>query len=148
MGVKKDSPKIINTIIPPIRHLDTLPPKKELPIKEEKPKMGKYVGSMVNICYYNSTSIGVNKMSSNASCDGKRSINVNFSYNGKKELYKVYSGTPVICIDNMKDREMFNSQIFTVKRISGKSVTIKGNDKTFGMDEFSKKFNLAFCITV
>ena len=42
MGVKKDTPKIINPIIPPIRHLDTLgdaPPEKELPIKKEKSKI-------------------------------------------------------------------------------------------------------------
>ena len=39
-GVKKDTPKIIDPIIPPIRHIDTLgdASKKELPIKE-KPKI-------------------------------------------------------------------------------------------------------------
>ena len=48
----------------------------------------------------------------------------------------------------MKDRGMFNLQIFTVKRISGNSVTIKENDQEFAVDGFSKKLNLQFCIIV
>ena len=106
------------------------------------------MGSYVNICYYNSTRIEVNKICSDAFSEGKPYTTVTFSYNGRKEVYKVCADTPVICIDNMKDRGMFNSQQFTVKSIDINSVTIKENDQKFSMDDFRKKFNLAFCITV
>ena len=42
VGENKTPPKIINLIIPPIRHLDTVgdaPPGKGLPIEKEKPKI-------------------------------------------------------------------------------------------------------------
>ena len=71
-----------------------------------------------------------------------------FCYNGGKEEYKICDGTPVICIDNMKDRKMFNSQQFTVKSINKNGVRIKENNEKFSIDDFRKKFNLAFCITV
>ena len=113
-----------------------------------KEKLGKYVASFVNICYYNSTRIETNKLCSDVFCEGKPHKVLNFSYNGKKEEYKVCAGTPVICTDNMKDRGIFNSQMFTVKKFSGNSVIIKENGEKFALDEFKKKFNLAFCITV
>ena len=75
-------------------------------------------------------------------------MTVNFSYNGGKEVYKVCADAPVICIDSMKDRGMFNSQQFTVKSINKSSVTIKENDQKFSIDDFRKKFNLEFCITI
>ena len=75
-------------------------------------------------------------------------MTANFSYNGGKEVYEVCADTPVICIDNMKDQGMFNSQQFTVKSINKNGVTIKENDQKFSIDDFRKKFNLAFCITV
>lgn len=61
-----------------------------------KDQLGKYVGSFVNVCYYNSTRIEINKMCSDAFCERKQFKKVNFSYNRKKELYKVCAGTPVI----------------------------------------------------
>ena len=111
-------------------------------------KLSDYTGSYVNIFYFNSTRIEVNKMCSDAFCEGKKHMKVNFCYNGSKEEYKICDRTPVICIDNMKDRKMFNSQQFTVKSISKNGVTIKENDQKFSLDDFRKKFNLAFCITV
>ena len=112
-----------------------------------KDKVGNIVGSYVNIYYYNNTRIDVNKLCSDAFCEGKPYRTVNFNYNGRKEVYKVCADTPVICIDNMKDRGMFNSQQFTVKNIKS-CITIKENEQKFSIDDFSKKFNRAFCITV
>ena len=111
-------------------------------------KLGDYTDSFVNMCYFNSTRIEVNKICSDAFCEGKQHIKVNFCYNGGKEEYKICDGTPVICIDNMKDRKMFNSQQFTVKSINKNGVRIKENNEKFSIDDFRKKFNLAFCITV
>ena len=113
-----------------------------------KDKIGNIVGSYVNICYYNNTRIDVNKLCSDAFCEGKPYTTVNFNYNERKEVYKVCVDTPVICIDNMKDRGMFNSQQFIVKSINKNGITIKENDQKFLIDDFRKKFNLAFCITV
>ena len=87
-------------------------------------------------------------MCSDAFCEGKKHLKVNFWYNGCKEEYKIRAGTSVTCIDNMKDRGMFNSQQFTIESISSKDVKIKENGQTFSLDDFRKKFNLAFCITV
>ena len=111
-------------------------------------KLANYTDTFVNICYFNSTRKEINKMCSDAFCEGTNHLKINFSYNGSKEEYKVCAGTPVICIDNMKDRGMFNSQQFTIKDISINGVSIKENDQKFSLDEFRKKFNLAFCMTV
>ena len=111
-------------------------------------KLADYTDSYVNICYFNSTRIDVNKICSDAFCEGKQHLKVNFCYNGGKEEYKVCDWTPVICIDNMKDRKMFNSQQFTIKSININGVTIMENDQKFSLDDFGKKFNLAFYITV
>ena len=110
--------------------------------------LANHVGSYVNICYFNSTRKEINKMCSDAFCEGKSHQVVDFIYNGAKEIYKVCAGTPVICIDNMKDRSMYNSQQFTIKDININGVTIKENDQKFSLDDFRKKFNLAFCMTV
>ena len=111
-------------------------------------KLANYTDSFVNICYFNSTRIEVNKMCSDAFCEGKKHLKVNFYYNGSKEEYKVCDGTPVIWIDNMKDRKMFNRQQSTVKRINKNGFTIKENNEKFSIDDFRKTFNLAFCITL
>ena len=83
-----------------------------------KDKIGNMVGSYVNICYHNNTQIDVNKLCSDAFCEGKPCTTVKFNYNGQKEVYKVCADTPVICIDNIKDQRMFNSQQFTIKMVS------------------------------
>ena len=89
-----------------------------------KEKIGNYVDSYVNIWYDNSTRIEINKICSNAFSEGEPYMTVNLSYNGGKEVYEVCADTPVICIDNMKDRGMFNSQQFTVKSINKNGITI------------------------
>ena len=47
-----------------------------------KDKIGNIVGSYVNICFYNNTQIDVNKLCSDAFCEGKPYTIVNFNYNG------------------------------------------------------------------
>ena len=95
-------------------------------------KLANYTNTFVNICYFNSTRKEFNKICFDAFCEGKNHLKINFSYNGSKKEYKVCPGTPVICIDNMKDRGMFNSQQFTIKN----GVGIKENDQKFSLDEF------------
>ena len=63
-------------------------------------KLGDCTYSLVNIYYFNSTRIKVNKICSDAFCEGKQHVKVN-CYNGGKEEYKICNGTPVICIDNI-----------------------------------------------
>ena len=67
-------------------------------------------------------------------CEGKSHEVLDFSYNGKKEEYKVCTATPVICTDNMKDHGTFNSQMFTVQKFSVNSVIIKENGEKFVLD--------------
>ena len=87
-------------------------------------------------------------MCSGAFCEEKNNKKVHFCYNGGKEEYKICDGTLMICIDNMKDRKMFNSQQFTVKIINKNGITIKENNEKFSTDDFRKIFNLPFCIIV
>ena len=101
-------------------------------------KLANYMDTFVNICYFNSTRIEVNKMCSDAFCEGKNHLKINFSYNGCKGEYKVCAGTPVTCTDNMKDRSLFNSQQFTVKEINTNGVIIKENDQKFCLDDFNQ----------
>lgn len=56
--------------------------------------------------------------------------------------------TTVVCTDNMKDKNMFNSQQYTIRSVTNDKVVIKENKEEFTMDDFRKNFNLAFCITV
>ena len=46
-----------------------------------KDKIGNIMGSYINICYYNSTQIDVNKLCPEAFCKGKPYMTVNFNYN-------------------------------------------------------------------
>ena len=102
----------------------------------------------VNICYLNSTRIAINQMCADAFTKGKGHVTVRFLYAGRPETYKVCDEMPVICTDNMKDRKMYNSQHYTIKKITTEGVTIAENNEKFEMDEFRKCFNLAFCVTV
>ena len=72
-------------------------------------KLANHMGSYINICYLNSTRKEIKKICSDAFCKGKSHQVTDFIYNGAKEIYKFCSGTPVICIDNMKDCSMYNS---------------------------------------
>ena len=60
-------------------------------------------------------------------CEGKQYKTIKFSYNGRKEEYKICENTPVICNDNMKDRGMFNLEQFTIKSINTEGVTKLSN---------------------
>ena len=43
--------------------------------------------------------------------------------------------TTVECTDNMKDKNMFNSQQYTIKSVTNDKVVIKENEEEFTMDD-------------
>ena len=73
-----------------------------------------------NICYLNSTRIGVNT----ECCDrfikekNKRQVTVEFTYDNKKETYNVCAKMPVLATQNMKDKGIFNTMEFVIEDIS------------------------------
>ena len=76
---------------------------------------------------------------------------VNFKYNGKKEMYKVCVGMPILATQNLKDREIFNTQEFMIENISyneSNNCEFMVNGITFTKAEFSESFISSFCVTV
>ena len=58
----------------------------------------------------------------------------------------ICKGMPVVCEVNLKKRNMYNAQVFSVAEIGCNSVLING--QTFTHAEFANYFTLAFCMTV
>ena len=58
---------------------------------------------------------------------------------------KVYQGLKVMCTDNLYKKEMYNGELYTVDKFQGSTVFVNGQE--FNLDEFSKKFIVAYCIT-
>ena len=70
-----------------------------------------------NICWLNDTRRAVTKDCCNKYVENKRSCEINFKYKSQVEKYKVCIGMPVIAIQNMKKRDMFNMMEFTIDDI-------------------------------
>ena len=101
----------------------------------------------VNICYFNKTKDRINKQCATrfvSEHTGNPVFDVKFKSSSEKVI--VCKGMPVICETNIKCKNMFNSQIFSIEDISSDCVHINGHEFTF--KEFSSHFNLAFCTTV
>ena len=77
----------------------------------------KYTATFVNICYHNNTRIAINKMCADEFAKDKNHHTVKFISDKKIETYKASDGMPVICTANMRDRKMYNSQQFTIRKI-------------------------------
>ena len=67
-----------------------------------------------NICYLNSTRIKISNECCNRFTKNEEYKTVDFSYNNKKESYKVCKGMPVIATQNLKDKNIFNTMEFTI----------------------------------
>lgn len=70
-----------------------------------------------NICNLNSTRIKVNTECCNQFPKGKRYVTVDFKYENKKETYKVCQNMPVLCTQNNKNKEIFNTMKFVIEEI-------------------------------
>ena len=47
----------------------------------------------------------------------KTGVNIDFMYQGKKEPYLIKTDTPLLCNENMKDKNMFKNEHYTVVQI-------------------------------
>ena len=102
-----------------------------------------------NICYLNSTRIKINGQCCDIFTKDKKYVTVDFKYDNKKETYKICEGMPVIATTNIKDRQIFNTMEFKLKKIRKKhDYEFKINDEWYGLTEFSQSFIAAFCVTV
>lgn len=67
---------------------------------------------------------------------GRRMI---FNYQGKTEIYKICQGLLVQCIKNIKKRNMYNNEEYTIQKIEGENITLD-NGQVFHSKEFSFSF--------
>lgn len=104
--------------------------------------------SSINLCYLNKTRRQINDLCSNwymKKNNIQQFVEVKFN---SKETYKVCNGMPVMCIDNIKQHDMMNSEQYTIQDINNDRVIIKENNIIFPITEFKEKFMLVFCVTV
>ena len=81
----------------------------------------------------------------------KKYVTVEFKYDNKKETYKICEGMPLLATQNIKDKNIFNTMEFKLKKIrthDNGDNSFKINDDWYGMTEFSQSFIPAFCVTV
>ena len=94
----------------------------------------------------NSTRQKVTKDCCDRFTEGKQSFEVEFIYDGNKELYPVCFGMPVLATTNLKSEEIYNMMEFKVEIINNQTVTI--TDTEFPINKFAQSFIPAFCCTV
>lgn len=106
---------------------------------------------LINMCYLNNT----RKRVLSQLCTTGESID--FRYQNQRETYKINKDTPMIATANIKPSEdnegVFNAEIYTIKSITTKQVTIKArdyesNEIKLTTQLFSKSFLPAYCVTV
>ena len=91
-----------------------------------------------NICYLNSTRQKVTKECCDRFTEGKQSYEVEFIYDGKKEVYPVCARMPVLVTTNLKSDEIYNMMEFEVETIDKQTVMIA--DTVFPIDKFAQSF--------
>ena len=91
----------------------------------------------------NSTRQKVTKDCCDRFTEGKQSFEVEFIYDGNKELYPVCLGMPVLATTNLKSEEIYNMMEFSVEQMNDQNVTINGT--VFPISKFVQSFIPAFC---
>ena len=99
-----------------------------------------------NICQLNYTRQKVTKECCDRFTAGKYSVNVEFVYDGNKEVYPVCAGMPELATTNLKTEEIYNMMEFRVEQMNDQNVTINGT--VFPISKFAQSFIPAFCCTV
>jgi ATP-dependent exoDNAse (exonuclease V) alpha subunit len=73
-------------------------------------------------------------------------------YDPNSQDVRICTGMPVIARKNTKLLHIYNNETFTIKtiRIKENEITVEdeGRENTVPINEFTKIFNIAFCITV
>lgn len=100
-----------------------------------------------NICYLNSTRQKVTKECCDRFTKGKQSYEVEFIYDGRKEVYPVCAEMPMLATTNLKSDEIYNVMEFEIESIDEKK-TVMIADTVFTIEKFAQSFIPAFCCTV
>jgi ATP-dependent exoDNAse (exonuclease V) alpha subunit len=73
-------------------------------------------------------------------------------YDPNSQDVKLCAGMPIIARKNNKELNIFNNETFTIKAIKQKDDVIvvvdEGREQEVPIAEFTKMFNVAYCITV
>ena len=101
---------------------------------------------MKHICYLNKTRRKINNKCCDMFIKGKDYQEIRFIYSNKSEIYKVYSGMPIIATRNMKEHGIFNMMEFEIDKIEDDHYYI--NNIKFEKDEFRCNFLPNFCNTI
>lgn len=99
-----------------------------------------------NICYLNSTRQKVTKECCDRFTEGKQSHDVEFIYDGKKELCPVCARMLMLATNNLKSDEIYNMMEFEIKSIDEQTVMIP--DTVLMLKKFAQSFIPAFCCSV
>jgi len=108
-----------------------------------------------HISFTNKKRIEINKIMMDQTIKIKKVKGLEFkklSYDPNSQDIKICTGMPVIARKNSKELNIFNNETFTIKEIKRTEDEIivedEGKERTVPIPEFTKIFNIAYCITV
>ena len=125
-----------------------------LPENIGKIKKTDFKNTMTNrhICFTNKKRIAINKMEMDRMIKLKRVKAFELEgldYDPNSQDVRLCAGMPVIARKNSKELNIFNNETFTIKAIKQKVIVVidEGKEQEVPIPEFTKMFNVAFCIT-
>ena len=127
-----------------------------LPENIGKIKKSDFKNQMTNlhISFTNKTRLAVNKAEMEKTIKRKKCKALELkglSYDPNSQDVKLCAGMPVIARKNNKDLNIFNNETFTIKEIRKTEgfiiVADEGRNQEVPIPEFTKMFNVAYCIT-
>jgi len=123
-------------------------------IKNVKKSQFKNQFTNLHICFTNKKRIEINKLMMDQVIKKKKVKPLELTaldYDQNSQDVKLCSGMPVISRKNSKDLNIYNNETYTIKEIRHKEkiviVVDDSKEQEVKFEEFSKMFNVAFCIT-
>jgi len=123
-------------------------------IKNVKKSQFKNQFTKLHICFTNKKRIEINKLMMDQVIQKKKVKPLELKaldYDQNSQDVKLCAGMPVISRKNSKDLNIYNNETYTIKEIRHKEkiviVVDDGKEQEVKFEEFSKMFNVAFCIT-
>jgi ATP-dependent exoDNAse (exonuclease V) alpha subunit len=107
-----------------------------------------------HICFTNKKRLEINKMMMEQFIKKKKVKGLflkGLDYDNNSQDITICAGMPVISRKNNKDLNIYNNETYTIKEIKNKEQLVividYGKEQAVPIAEFTKMFNLAFCIT-
>ena len=123
-------------------------------IKNVKKSQFKNQFTKLHICFTNKKRIEINKLMMDQVIQKKKVKPLELKaldYDQNSQDVKLCAGMPVISRKNSKDLNIYNNETYTIKEIRHKEkiviVVDDSKEQEVKFEEFSKMFNVAFCIT-